>query len=218
MTALRIETTPAETPAPTLVAAFPELTRDEVFMIGTRRLWLRWPRFDDAEALARIGGDVRVAPNTGTWPLGCDAGFARERISKSRLGNAAGTGFNFVIARREAWGEAIGLIGFNIVADADELTAIGGYHLDPEHWGQGYASEAIASLVSMIRLLTRVRVLQAGVMPHNTAPARVLEKSGFETSGFSTMTTEARGTFPLVHYRRRLNGVAGTTPTPKPMT
>ncbi len=27
---------------------FPDLTRDDVFRIETKRLWLRWPRIQDA--------------------------------------------------------------------------------------------------------------------------------------------------------------------------
>ena len=187
---------------------FPDLTRDEVFMIGTRRLWLRWPRLDDAEALARFSGDARVAANTATWPMGCDADYARKRIAKARASNAAGTGFSFVVARRETWGEPIGMMGFNKIADTDGLVAGGGYHLDPEHWDQGYASEALAGIVSMIRLLTLVDTLLADVMPHNVASMRVLEKSGFVASGTGTMTTEPRGTFDFVHYERRLRQAA----------
>ena len=33
---------------------FPELTRDDVFRLETRRLWLRWPRMADANAILRL--------------------------------------------------------------------------------------------------------------------------------------------------------------------
>ena len=195
---------------------FPDLTRDEVFMIGTRRLWLRWPRLDDAISLARIGGDVRIAANTASWPVGCDANYARGRIEKIRAGNAAGTSFAFVVARREAWGEAIGVMGFSMVADADSLVASGGYHLGPDHWGRGYASEALAGMVSMVRLLTRVDTLRASVMTHNAASARVLEKNGFSAVGDGRMATEHRGTFDVVHYERGLRRVLmPTSPAPQ---
>jgi RimJ/RimL family protein N-acetyltransferase len=209
----------AEPAAPTIAAAgkayaaFPELTRDEVFMIGTRRLWLRWPRLDDAEELARVGGDPRVALNIATWPVACSAPLARERIGMARAANAAGTRFAFAIVRRDAWNQPIGLIGFSSALTDDGLVATGGYHLDPDHWGQGYASEALAGIVSMIRLLTRVRILRASVMPHNIGSVRVLEKSGFERVGESTLTTDYRGTFPVVDYARRLNGAAASAKT-----
>ena len=36
---------------------FPDLTRDDVFRLETRRLWLRWPRHADGQAIARLAGD-----------------------------------------------------------------------------------------------------------------------------------------------------------------
>ncbi len=189
-------------------AAFPDLTRDEVFMIGTRRLWLRWPRPDDAAALARIGGDPRVALNVATWPIGASVALAGERITLTRAANAAGTRFAFVIARRDAWAAPIGLIGFNSTRTDDGLVATGGYHLDPDHWGQGYATEALTSIVSMIRLVTRIRVLRASVMPHNIGSVRVLEKSGFVAAGASTLLSEVHGAVPVIDYTRRLSGRA----------
>lgn len=197
--------------------AFPELTRDEVFMIGTRRLWLRWPRLDDVEALARIGGDARVAARSATWPEDCSSDFARTRIAKARAENAAGTGFAFVIAERTAWSEAIGLMGFNIVAGGGDLVASGGYHLAPEHWGKGYASEALGGIVPMIRLLTRIRALKASVMPHNTASARVLQKAGFRKVGAGLMHTDVRGDFAVDHYERRLLGPGANATVPSPL-
>lgn len=35
---------------------FPELTRDDVFRLETRRLWLRWTRMADASAILRLAG------------------------------------------------------------------------------------------------------------------------------------------------------------------
>ena len=36
---------------------FPDLTRDDVFRLETRRLWLRWPRLADAQAIVRLAGE-----------------------------------------------------------------------------------------------------------------------------------------------------------------
>ena len=40
---------------------FPELTRDDVFRLETRRLWLRWPRIADSTAILRLAGEKAVA-------------------------------------------------------------------------------------------------------------------------------------------------------------
>jgi hypothetical protein len=40
---------------------FPDLTRDDVFRIETRRLWLRWPTAKDRDAILKLAGDRAVA-------------------------------------------------------------------------------------------------------------------------------------------------------------
>jgi RimJ/RimL family protein N-acetyltransferase len=190
---------------------FPELTRDDVFMIGTQRLWLRWPRLEDAAALARIGGHPDVAAMTASWPVGCDVDYARDRIGKMRSQNAAGTGLTLVLARRMYWSETIGMVG---IGASDEAAVrnrpVGGlgYHLAPEHWQRGFATEALTGLLGMTRLLTRIGQVSAAVMPHNPASARVLTKTGFTLVGRGQHTSPLRGTFDVDTYRRALTGVA----------
>ncbi len=48
---------------------FPDLFRDDVFRIETRRLWLRWPTARDAESILRLAGDPAVARMTAGIPL-----------------------------------------------------------------------------------------------------------------------------------------------------
>lgn len=181
---------------------FPDLTRDEVFMIGTQQLWLRWPRLDDAINLARIGGHPVVAAMTATWPVGCDAALARERITTYRTCNAAGTALSLVIAERHQWSRAIGLIGISV--DADGVSGKLGYHVAPAYWGHGYATEAVAGLVSMTGLLTRLRVVRAGVRPDNPASMRVLEKNGFSRVGIGVFESPLKGPIDVVRFERML--------------
>lgn len=191
---------------------YPELTRDDVFMIATPRLWLRWPRLADAADVARFGGHPDVATMTASWPVHCDADYARTRIATMRAQNAAGTGLSLVIAPREAWSQTIGLVGIGSTGD-DEATGrpVGnlGYHLDPAHWGRGYASEALAGLIANTRLLTRTGRLVASVMPHNRASMRVLEKNGFARIGRGQHTSPLRGLFDVERYERSLRTTTG---------
>lgn len=188
-----------------MAALFPALTRDEVFILGTRRLWLRWPTHTDAAALARIGGDPRVASKTATWPIGCDAAFAVSKIEAQRARNAAGTGFGFVLAHRTAWAEPIGMVGFNQIGDTCDVA--GGYHLAPERWGFGLMTEALVAVVDMIRLLTPTGVVRASVMPGNPASAAVLCHAGFTRTGSGVMSTPLRVAFAVEHFERRLRSV-----------
>ena len=43
---------------------FPDLARDDVFRLETKRLWLRWPRVSDAAAIERYSSRWEVARMT----------------------------------------------------------------------------------------------------------------------------------------------------------
>ncbi|MBN9219007.1 MAG: GNAT family N-acetyltransferase [Mesorhizobium sp.] len=73
-----------------------------------------------------------------------------------------------------------GLIGFGGVTVSGEFEGLNlSYHLRPESWGQGYASETIrAALAFAFGDLGARRVIGL-VRPVNTASSRALERCGF---------------------------------------
>jgi RimJ/RimL family protein N-acetyltransferase len=54
-----------------------------------------------------------------------------------------------------------------------------GFHLRPEYWGRGYATEAGRAVIRHAFTNLSVRALFAGHHPANPASPRVLEKLGF---------------------------------------
>ena len=48
---------------------FPDLLRDDVFRLETRRLWLRWPRAGDVSLVARLAGERGASPRASVRPL-----------------------------------------------------------------------------------------------------------------------------------------------------
>lgn len=58
-----------------------------------------------------------------------------------------------------------------------------GYRLDPDLWGQGYTSEALAAAVDFIFTHTELDRLHATADVRNVASNRVLEKCGFVHEG-----------------------------------
>ncbi len=58
-----------------------------------------------------------------------------------------------------------------------------GYGILEEHWGQGYASEAVAAALDWALRQPGVRCVEAETEPDNRASQRVLEKCGFLPSG-----------------------------------
>lgn len=77
---------------------------------------------------------------------------------------------------------AIGQLGAKGQPDAHGDLEIG-YGLNPEAWGQGYATEAVRALVAVLLARPGVRRVTAQTATSNPASARVLEKLGFERVG-----------------------------------
>ena len=57
-----------------------------------------------------------------------------------------------------------------------------GFLIDPKHWGQGIASEAIAAFIDRRRALGSTE-LTADVDPRNRGSLRLLERHGFVETG-----------------------------------
>jgi RimJ/RimL family protein N-acetyltransferase len=77
----------------------------------------------------------------------------------------------------EAEGKLVGFGGLTVSADFEGLNL--SYHLHPDYWGGGYASElALESLHVATTMLHAQRVIGLA-RPANPASRRVLEKCGF---------------------------------------
>ncbi len=76
---------------------FPDIARDDVFILGSQRLWLRWPRLGDVEAFAKFAGDNSVSDMTASWPYPLPAGEVEKRIAQYRIHNLNGTAMVFVM-------------------------------------------------------------------------------------------------------------------------
>ena len=79
----------------------------------------------------------------------------------------------------EAEGEAIGGIGLEPKEDIYQRTAVLGYWLGRDFWGQGIATEAVRLMVDYGFHEAGFARIQATVFEWNPASARVLEKAGF---------------------------------------
>jgi ribosomal-protein-alanine N-acetyltransferase len=78
--------------------------------------------------------------------------------------------------------ELIGTVGFNLWNQKHKRAEIG-YELHPQHWGQGYASEAAAAVMAYgFNNLQLIRI-GAVVFLENQASQHVLEKLGFQKEG-----------------------------------
>lgn len=142
-------------------------------VLETERLAMRAPRLADAKAVSMLAGDRRIAENTARIP------------HPYRLTDAE----NFIAAANKPGGECVYLItrdktviGACSIAQQDGAAEIG-YWLGIEHWGKGYATEAVHALVDYAFTDLGHTALHAGARVTNPASRRVLEKCGFQWTG-----------------------------------
>jgi RimJ/RimL family protein N-acetyltransferase len=179
---------------------FPEIARDDVFILGSQRLWLRWPRLSDAKHITAFAGIKAVSDMTASWPHPLPDGEVETRIAQYRLFNLNGNAMVFVVTPWDQPDRAIGTAGAHFKDDSDAFTL--GYMLHQDFWGQGLMSEAVGIVIDTAFRLTAARAADAGVRTMNPASSRILEKHGFAWTGRIDMEVAARGTTEAVDQFR----------------
>jgi RimJ/RimL family protein N-acetyltransferase len=155
---------------------FPDLTRDDVFRLETKRLWLRWPRAIDSAAITGFASLPEVARMTAAIPHPYPPKEADRFIFKARAENAAGEALHLAMTKKSGPRTVFGVI--SAIGNGENEVEIG-YVLAPEMWGKGFAGEAVRMIVDTIFALTPAVRILANSRVNNLASRRVLEKSGF---------------------------------------
>lgn len=177
---------------------FPDLTRDDVFRLETRRLWLRWPRQADAGAMVRLAGEKAVAEMTSHIPHPYGPEDATAFVLATRAANTEGRGLTLAITPRREPGALIGMVGITTRESRPSL----GYWLGSPHWGDGLATEAARALIDAYFAYTGGDELCASARVINGASRRVIEKCGFAATGSGLLAFPARGgIFPVDTFR-----------------
>jgi RimJ/RimL family protein N-acetyltransferase len=179
---------------------FPDLTRDDVFRLETRRLWLRWPRLADVQAIVRLAGEKAVAEMTARIPHPYPPEDAERFVFHARKSNADGEGLQLAITPKGKPNCAIGMVGIG-PSPEDGRSSLG-YWLGTPYWGQGYATEAARALIDAFFAYGEEPELTAAARVINPGSRRVLEKCGFAYVGSGLSELKARGGFyPADHFR-----------------
>lgn len=178
---------------------FPDLTRDDVFRLETRSLWLRWPRISDAAAIIRQAGDKAVAEMTANIPHPYPPESAEPTIFTQRKGNATGEHLILAVTLKGHPNDLIGMVGAH---PGGTGVPVLGYWLGTSHWNQGFGTQAIQALVDAVFTLLETPAIEAHARVINPASRRVLEKSGFRHEGSVLRALQARGgLFPSDQFR-----------------
>lgn len=137
--------------------------------IKTDRLLIRAMDDDDLDAFHAIAGRREIALMLASvpHPLSLDAArdWVTERTYRGRPGFSAG------IYRQD--GALVGCISL-----VNQPITVN-YFLDPKHWGQGYATEALIPFLDWCAERFGLTEIRAGALHDNIGSHRVLEKAGF---------------------------------------
>ncbi len=162
---------------------FPEIARDDVFRLETRRLWLRWPRGSDAPAVSALAGDWGVARWTALIPHPYTLEAAERCILAARAGNARGSSLRFALTLKDFPRKLVGMAGIDATDNGPRL----GFWLGRPYAGRGLMSEAAQALADAFFRITEADELSTVILTDNAASRAVLEKCGFvESERFET--------------------------------
>lgn len=160
------------------------------------RVRLDKPRMDDLSDLVFLANNKTVAANLATMPYPFTTQDGRKLVEKADLNlqNSA----MFAI-RLKSTGRLIGVIRYANVEQGGPIHV--GYWLGEPFWGQGYATEAVHTLVDHAFMYTEIQELQGSCRLTNPASRRVLIKSGFQYRDQSMIrSVGAGGSVPIERY------------------
>jgi RimJ/RimL family protein N-acetyltransferase len=145
-----------------------------VSTLATERLTLRAPREEDANAIASLANDRRIAENLLRMPYPYGVADAERFIATA---NTTAGQSDFLITRGTT---VLGACG---VGSRDGAQPEIGYWLGAAFWGRGYATELARALIDHAFADLGQDVLLAGARVSNPASRRVLQKCGFQWTG-----------------------------------
>jgi RimJ/RimL family protein N-acetyltransferase len=122
----------------------------------------------------------------GSWP-GEDEAFFRRRLQQLEDDTGVLPWLARAVVLRAAPGEAAGHAGFHgppgVNGPGDAAAVEIGYQIEPEHRGQGYATEVARALCRHAFEQPRIERVIASVSPANEASLAVVRKLGFIAAG-----------------------------------
>jgi RimJ/RimL family protein N-acetyltransferase len=145
-------------------------------VLETKRLALRAPLLEDAKTVAALVNDRRIAENVARIPHPYRKTDAESFIAGANRPDGEAV---FLITLRDE--TIIGACGL-MLQDKEQAPELG-YWLGVEHWGQGYATEALHAVIDYAFTDLGYPALSAAARVTNPLSRRVLEKCGFQWTG-----------------------------------
>jgi RimJ/RimL family protein N-acetyltransferase len=142
--------------------------------LRTERLFLRPAWLEDVTELTRAIGQPSVVSMLARVPWPYTEDHARAWIARPKAPDLP----SLLVTLPEQGGRIVGGCGLHL----DEGDAAVGYWVAPEHWGRGYATEALGGFLSLARAMGHHRIVGRHAAD-NPASGRVLRKAGFRPTG-----------------------------------
>jgi ribosomal-protein-alanine N-acetyltransferase len=115
-----------------------------------------------------------------------------SRISNTIKGRENDEMYSFGVFLKDS-DKLIGSIALSEVLRGAIQGCFVGYYLGQEHNGKGYMTEAVKLITKYAFEELKLHRIEAGVMPHNMASMKVLEKAGYVKEGISRKNVKING-------------------------
>lgn len=144
--------------------------------VTTPRLHGRCPELADLDALERIWTDIRVSEDA--WPAELRTADDAERVLRQTIAHWERFGFGAWSVAERATGELVGRVGLahTRVTGSPEVELA--WFLDPDAWGQGYATEMGLKAVRAAFDVLELDAIVALVLPENESSIAVTLRVG----------------------------------------
>ena len=144
--------------------------------IHTQRLTLRKITQEDMQTIYEFMRNTEVTKYE-DW-------IAHESIEYTR-GFISWLTSDYKTEQNYCWGMQLdeAIIGFILMADVNEWNGSIAYYVDEAYWSKGYATEAVAAVMSYMFSEVNINRIEAKHSTKNTASGKVLKKAGMHYRG-----------------------------------
>jgi 8-oxo-dGTP diphosphatase len=184
-------------------------------VLFTARVKLRPLQAADAPAFHRLINDWDICRKLPDAPFPYPAALAGEWIAAAAADRLANKAHHFALVHDDV---LIGCAGLRL--SRDKKSAELGYWLGKKFWGQKFAAEVAARLVSWGFATLSVAKITATVAADNEASIAVLNRAGLSQTGKGSQAFQCRpgAKLPVLHFAaQREIPVAAETPAAAPM-
>ncbi len=157
------------------------IERREFPRLETKRLVLRQMTMDDLDFYFKHFSIKEIEEGSG-YPAPKDLGAAREEVQRFIVDLFEnGLGYRWGIAKRGE-DDLIGTCGYYLW-NREARKAVIGYDLEPDYWGQGIMTEALAEIIRFGFKDMNLNRVQVSTAPWNERSMRLIQRLGFKREG-----------------------------------